>query len=78
MTQSSPKDYDVAVPFSSWHIAAQLIPEDARPNSFGGWQFQSEGKQVDVWPCDLAALMQNDKMAALWHPKSGVRYTKYE
>ena len=76
--QDDPRDYDVVIPFSEWNNAAMLIPETARPNSFGGWECKSEGYQVDVWPAELSKLMTYHKMTALWHPKSRSKYKKIE
>lgn len=73
-----PRDWDVAVPFSEWHVASSLIPRDANPNSFGGWKFTSEGNEVDVWPCDLALFMTYAIVTCLWHPKSGKRFVIYD
>lgn len=72
----SPKDYDVAIPFAQWAGAAMHIPRDARANPFGGWKFISEGVPIDVWPCDLAALMTNAMVTHLWHPQSGARFVR--
>jgi hypothetical protein len=54
-----PNDYDLLVPHHAWQTIALLIPEDARPNKFGGWRFLVDAKdadghaceaEVDVWP----------------------------
>ena len=37
--------------------------------------FVSEGAEVDVWPCDLGELLTNRMVTALWHPKTGARFT---
>lgn len=70
------RDIDVLVPFSHWKEAALLIPPDAKPNTFGGWKFVSDGKEIDVWPGELGWVMSN--AAAKWalHLKSGTRITK--
>ena len=67
------RDYDVLVPLTHWQNAAMLIPEDAKPNTFGGWKCVSEGREVDVWPGDLAWLMTNRAASWAWHPRTGVR-----
>lgn len=71
-----PRDWDVMVPFSEWYSACFLIPSDAKPNTFGGWKCNSEGKIVDVWPGDLGNLFTYSQMKIAWHPKSGVRVSK--
>ena len=48
-------DYDLLVPLPKWQTIALLIPEDAKPNKFGGWRFSVEDQdgeqvEVDVWP----------------------------
>lgn len=72
----APKDYDVVVPLGNWKAAAMLIPRDAKPNAFGGWKLQSEGKAVDVWPADLGDLMTNAMVTDLWHPQTGARFSR--
>ncbi len=67
------RDYDVLVPLTHWQNAAMLIPVDAKPNTFGGWKCVSEGREVDVWPGDLASLMTNRAASWAWHPRTGVR-----
>lgn len=75
-----PRDYDIAVPWHNWHPAAQLIPLDAYPNSFRGWKFLDprsvDPVEIDVWPCDLGWLMQNDLFKWAYHPRTGTRIHK--
>lgn len=71
--QSKVRDYDVLVPLTHWQAAAMLIPPDATPNTFGGWKCQSEGREVDVWPGELAWLLTNSAAQWAWHPRTGVR-----
>lgn len=71
-----PRDWDVIVPYSKWNAACQLIPKDAKVNSFGGFKCISEGKEVDVWPDELGNVMQCQKAKFAWHPRSGIRLTK--
>lgn len=73
-----PRDYDIMVPLSHWKRAALSIPPTARPNSFGGWKFNSDGIEVDVWPGELSDLMQAAPSQAAFHPKSGVFITKHK
>lgn len=79
---SKVRDFDILVPFSQWVGAAMLIPADAKPNTFGGWKFNTvmNGYQIviDVWPGDLGWLMCNDMAKAAWHPRSGARLVKVE
>lgn len=72
----SVRDFDVVVPFAEWKCAALLIPKDAVPNTFGGWKCQSGSAEVDVWPGELGALMQNAAARYVWHPRSGARWIK--
>lgn len=52
-----PNDFDLLVPLENWQTIALLIPEDARPNKFGGWRFMVDNHgtevEVDVWPDNL-------------------------
>lgn len=74
---SAVRDFDIAVPFGSWHLAASLIPATATPNSFGGWKCESEGAIVDVWPQDLTHFVTNHVSSPyLFHPRSGTRLMK--
>jgi hypothetical protein len=69
-----PRDWDVMVPFSQWNAASQLIPKDAKPNTFGGWKVKTEeGDEIDVWPGELGVLMQNAKARYAWHVRTGTR-----
>lgn len=72
------RDYDVLVPLIHWQAAAMLIPTDAVPNTFGGWKCQSEDREVDVWPGDLAWLLTNSAARWAWHPRTGVRVEKHD
>jgi hypothetical protein len=72
----TPRDFDVLIPFSQWAEAAQLIPQDARPNSLGGWKCMSEGMEVDVFPGELSMLLALGKTRAVWHPKSDMRFAR--
>ncbi len=67
------RDYDVVVSWARWQEAAMLIPSAAVPNTFGGWKFLSSGREVDVWPGDLAWLMTAHKSRWAWHPRTGTR-----
>jgi hypothetical protein len=69
-------DYDVLVSFAHWKDAAMLIPEEARPNSFGGWKFTNDGATIDVWPGDLVWFLTNNIVQAIWHPRSGSRFRR--
>lgn len=55
-------DYDLLVPLEKWQTIALLIPEDAKPNKFGGWRFKDDkGNEIDVWPDTLQNYLQNCK-----------------
>jgi hypothetical protein len=69
----APRDWDVVVSPSKWNQIAQLIPKDAKVNSFGGWKCQSEGCEVDVWPEELNSLLTNHFVKAAYHPRSDTR-----
>ena len=45
-----PNDWDILVPIDRWWAVASFIPGDATPNKFGGWRFESDGIEIDVWP----------------------------
>ena len=72
---SNPRDWDVLVPFSYWHVAASRIPCDAVPNAFGGWKCMSEGQEVDVWPGDLSLLLTYGDVTHAFHKKTGKRWS---
>lgn len=75
-SNTSPRDFDIQVPYSQWGPASKLIPMDAKPNTFGGWKCISEGVEVDVWPGELGWLMQHPKAKFAYHPRSGTRLRK--
>lgn len=55
-------DYDLLVPLERWQTIALLIPENAKPNKFGGWRFTDDkGNEIDVWPDTLQNYLQNCK-----------------
>ena len=70
---SSPRDWDVLVPFHTWHLVASFVPSDARPNSFGGWKFEVDGVEIDVWPGDLAFICRQCAFRWAWNPSLGIR-----
>lgn len=70
---SKVRDYDILVSMNNWREAALLISENATVNTFGGWKCQSEGKEVDVWPGDLAWLLTNAVVKYAWHPRTNTR-----
>jgi len=57
------KDYDLMVTsFDDWYNIALLIPKDATVNSYGGWKFNDNGVEVDVWPETLDHYLTHGKM----------------
>ena len=70
------RDFDVLVPLAYWQQAAQMIPQDATPNTYGGWKCQSEGREVDVWPEDLGMRMPSAMVKFAWHPYSNARFQR--
>ena len=57
----TPTDFDLLVPLEKWQTIALIIPEDARPNKFGGWRFEVDGFEVDVWPDTVENYLRNCK-----------------
>ena len=49
------RDFDVLIPYEKWDQASLLLPNHARPNTFGGWKVCVDEQQtsVDVWPHSL-------------------------
>lgn len=74
----SVRDFDILVPTANWIQAAQMIPPDAKPNTFGGWKCVSEGRTVDVWPNDLGKELARALNLFVWHPQSGARFQRVE
>lgn len=57
-----PNDYDVLVPYADWQKIALIIPEDAKPNKFGGWSFADGHKNlIDCWPGDVGQYLRECK-----------------
>lgn len=62
VVNSDSSDWDLLVPFEKWETLALLIPEDAKPNKFGGWRFTDDkGNEVDMWPGDPMRYLTNCK-----------------
>lgn len=71
--EANPRDWDILVPYHKWHAAVSLVPTDAKPNTFGGWKFNVEGVEVDMWPGDLSWLASHPLFRYAWHPLSNAR-----
>lgn len=55
-------DYDVLVPYEKWQTICLLIPEDAKPNKFGGWRFcDDKCNEIDVWPGSVVDYLRDCK-----------------
>ena len=55
-------DYDILVPLEKWQTIALMIPEDAKPNKFGGWRFTDDkDNEIDVWPDTVFNYLKNCK-----------------
>lgn len=55
-------DYDLLVPLEHWQKVALLIPQDAKPNKFGGWRFKDDkDNEIDVWVDTVQNYLQNCK-----------------
>lgn len=67
------RDYDIFVPITHWTLACSIIPKDATVNRMGGFKCMSEGIEVDVWTCDMAAVVATNYFKWAYHPKTGVR-----
>lgn len=65
------KDLDILVPIENWHLVAALIPENAKPNTFGGWKFVDQDIEIDVWPDNITSLLGREKFKAAYHFNSG-------
>lgn len=77
LTKDNPPDWDIVVPYNQWYRAAFLIPEDARPNKFGGWRFQVDGTQIDMWPGDVAFnIAHSSRCDRALHIQSGILVQK--
>ena len=60
--KSDTSDWDLLIPFEKWSTIALMIPEDARPNKFGGWRFSDDkGNEVDMWPGSVLEYLTNCK-----------------
>lgn len=74
--EDNPRDYDVYVPMKFWREASALIPREAKINTFGGFKFISEGKEVDVWTGEMADMFSSVYFRAALHPRTGILITK--
>lgn len=69
-------DVDVMIPFRHWCLAAAHIPPNATPTMFGGWRWEENGIQIDVWPDSLDRLASMDFFSSAWHPATGIRLVR--
>ena len=58
---SKNSDWDLLIPYDRWQTIALLIPENARPNKFGGWRFRTDDTEVDIWPGDVVLYLTECK-----------------
>jgi len=70
------RDIDIMIPWSNWSKAALLVPEEAHPNTFGGWKFDKDGVTYDVWPDELGSCLSNAFTKWVWHYRSGIRWNR--
>lgn len=55
-------DFDLLVPLEDWQKIALMIPENAKPNKFGGWRFKDDKEnEIDVWPDTIYNYLKNCK-----------------
>jgi len=59
--ESDPNDWDLLVPLEKWQTVSLLIPREAKPNKFGGWRFEEDGIEVDIWPDSVENYLRNCK-----------------
>lgn len=71
-----PRDVDIIIPLSQWAKASLVIPKHARPNTFGGWKFVSNGVEIDVWPGELSDVMSSSMTRYVYQPHLGIRYMR--
>ena len=72
----NPRDFDILIPFHMWHKACLSIPENAIPNSFGGWKFIDNNVEIDMWPGDLSYLAARPRFKYAYHLASDTRISK--
>lgn len=70
--EDNPRDYDVYVPMKYWREVSALIPQDAKINTFGGFKFIREGKEIDIWTGEMSDMFSTAFFKAALHPKSGI------
>ncbi len=65
-----PKDIDIIVPLDEWIEASKLIPEGATANRFGGFKFNDNGIDVNVWADEIGKLfLMAGKDCKMYQPK---------
>lgn len=67
-----PRDYDIWIPLSKWGIACALMPKHSRLNRLGGFKCKSEGKEVDVWTCEMEKMLASNYFTYAYHPATGI------
>ena len=53
VTENSPRDWDVIIPFWTWGRACRTIPDGSTTNDLGGAKIVSGELSVDVWAGDV-------------------------
>lgn len=72
VNSNNPRDYDLWIPINKWSIACLIIPKDSKVNSFGGFKCISDGKEVDVWTCELEKLLTTNYFTSASYPRGGI------
>lgn len=55
-------DYDIAVPYDKWQdTIVMLKTEPFILNTFGGFKFNLDGLEIDIWPQDTDGFLKRAK-----------------
>lgn len=76
----NPRDIDIIIPFSKWHIALGALPKDRsriKLNTYGGFKFDDEnGVEIDMWTGELNTILTYHNVKYLYDPWRNIRYEK--
>ncbi len=74
-----PRDYDIWIPVNNWRVACNIVGniKDIKLNTLGGFKVISDGKEVDIWTCEMEVMLKSSFFKFAHHPNSGI-YIKRE
>lgn len=77
---SNPRDIDIIIPFSKWHVALGALPKDRskiKVNTYGGFKFDDEnGIEIDMWTGEFNTILTYHGVKWIYNPWNNIRFKK--